>query len=176
MEDTELRAMQDVLKAIDGCDEATKMRVISWVAERLGIHALGGRSPRNSAGSSDRSSESTRENKGLGLSTFAELFNAASPSTNPQKALVAAYWLQVSSGQDTFSSQSVNKELQDLGHAIQNVTQAFTQLQDRKPALAIQVKKSGKSQQARKLYKLTYAGVETVNGMLAGHTFEEPKD
>lgn len=86
---------------------------------------------------------------------------------------MAAYWLQVCSGQEQFSSQSVNKELQDLGHVIQNVTQAFTQLKERKkPALAIQVKKSGKSQQARKLYKLTLAGIDMVNGLLQGQVME----
>ena len=172
MDDSELRAMQDVLKAIEALDEATKKRVIVWASERLGISV--GRvnsAPRASTGAG-RNSENSETNQEGTFSTFAELFNAASPANNPQKALVAAYWLQVCSGQDQYSSQSVNKELQDLGHAIQNVTQAFTQLKDKKPALAIQVKKSGKSQQARKLYKLTRAGIDAVNSLLQGQVME----
>lgn len=172
MDDSELRAMQAVLTAIDGLDEATKKRIIAWASERVGI-SIGKASPTLSAGSRLASGEDKfQKNQDSRFDTFAELFNATSPVNNPQKALVAAYWLQACSGQEQFSSQSVNKELQDLGHVIQNVTQAFTQLKERKPALAIQVKKSGKSQQARKLYKLTLAGIDMVNGLLQGQVME----
>lgn len=68
-------------------------------------------------------------------------------------------------GHEHFASQAVNKELQNLGHALSNVTDAFKQLQNKKPALAIQVKKSGRSQQARKQYKLTQAGIDVINSM-----------
>lgn len=172
MDDSELRSMHEVLKAVDGLDEATRKRVIAWAAERLGVVLGRGRLQPAVGGGNGLASENISENQELAFSTFAELFNAISPANNPQKALVAAYWLQVCSGQEQFSSQSVNKELQDLGHAIQNVTQAFTQLKERKPALAIQVKKSGKSQQARKLYKLTRAGIDMVNGLLQGQIME----
>ena len=66
----------------------------------------------------------------------------------------------------------VNKELQDLGHSLKNVTQAFSALKDRTPAFAIQLRKAGKSQQARKLYKLTKAGLDAVNSMLQGNYVE----
>ena len=172
MDDSELRAMQAVLTAIDGLDEAAKKRVIVWASERLGISIGRGGPARSTGPLVSENLDKLNSNQEVKFGTFAELFNATCPTNNPQKALVAAYWLQVCSGQEQFSSQSVNKELQDLGHVIQNVTQAFTQLKDKKPSLAIQVKKSGKSQQARKLYKLTRAGIDAVNGLLAGQVLE----
>lgn len=156
MSDKELTAMQKVLEALAEVeDEAAQGRVINWVVERLGLDQ-----------SRRKIDHETPGNKGF--ETFADLFNATSAKTNPDIALVASYWLQVCSGKDQFTSQSVNKELQDLGRSLVNVTMAFTQLKKRKPALAIQVKKSGKSKQARKLYKLTKAGIDTVNTMIQG--------
>jgi hypothetical protein len=37
-----------------------------------------------------------------------------------------------------------------------------------KPALVLQLKKAGKSRQARKTYKVTVAGVKAVEAMLRG--------
>jgi hypothetical protein len=99
--------------------------------------------------------------------TLADLFHATEPQTNAEMALIAAYWIQVYSGQEQFSSQNVNKHIQELGHNIKNITAAFSRLQRQKPALALQVRKSGKSPQARKSYKLTTAGIEAVRAKFA---------
>jgi hypothetical protein len=100
--------------------------------------------------------------------TFGELFHAADPQTASDKALVAGYWLQVCKDAETFDGQSAQKELNHLGHKLANVTVALGALNSQRPALAIQLAKSGSSKQARKTYKVTGAGIEAVRAMLNG--------
>jgi len=104
----------------------------------------------------------------VNYSSFAELFDAALPKSNADRALVAGYWLQVCQGAESFGGQAVNTELKHLGEAIANITNALESLKTQKPALALQLKKSGKSQQARKSYKITVAGVRAVEAMING--------
>ncbi len=82
--------------------------------------------------------------------------------------MVAAYWLQVCQGAESFVSYSVNKALKNLGHGVSNVTGAFDALRRSKPALVLQLRKAGKSRQARKTYKVTKAGVAAVEEMIDG--------
>jgi DNA-binding PadR family transcriptional regulator len=53
-----------------------------------------------------------------------------------------------------------------MGYTVSNITRAFDSLMLQDPKYVIQVKKSGTSRQARKLYKLTHAGVKRVGEML----------
>ncbi len=161
MEDPELNAMQSILKTLNDLEENSRSRVLAWVADRLEIQ-----SPQMGSISQTDQNGSSADQDEQDFKTFADLYNCASPITNPDKALVAGYWLQKCQGYEEFPSQLANKDLQNLGHALINVTDAFNKLKNKKPALAIQVKKSGKSQQARKQYKLTQAGIDAVNGML----------
>jgi hypothetical protein len=62
----------------------------------------------------------------------------------------------------------VNKELKNLGEGILNITSALDALKAQKPALALQLKKAGKSRQARKTYKVTVAGLKFVENMIRG--------
>jgi hypothetical protein len=55
-----------------------------------------------------------------------------------------------------------------LGHGLINITAALDDLREAKPALVLQVGKSGKSRQARKTYKLTIAGIKSVEEMIGG--------
>ncbi|NKB89197.1 MAG: hypothetical protein GKS06_13350 [Acidobacteria bacterium] len=91
---------------------------------------------------------------------------AAAPKTQPEKVLVVGYWFQVYGAQDDIDSYSVNRELKHLGHGIPKITRAFNGLIEQRPQLAIQVRKSGKSRQARKKYRITAAGVARVEDML----------
>lgn len=157
MSDPELIAMQKVFETLEPLDDAARERVLAWVAQRLAIAGV----PRAKQQPTQRY-ENEKIEETCQYSAIADLYHAVTPSTNADKALTAGYWLQVCQGHGQFSSQAVNKELQNLGHVLSNVTDAFSQLQRKKPALAIQVKKSGKSQQARKLYKLTQAGIDAI--------------
>jgi hypothetical protein len=58
--------------------------------------------------------------------------------------------------------------LKNLGQGLANITNAIDGLRNQKPALVLQLKKSGKSQQARKTYKLTVAGIKAVEVMIDG--------
>jgi|ERR1051326_5704247 hypothetical protein len=98
---------------------------------------------------------------------------AASSKSDADKALVAAYWHQVVQGKSDFGAQEVNTSLKHLGHGLGNVTNAFTQLMQRKPRLVMQTHKSGKTRQARKTYKLTREGVLAVERMTADRGGEE---
>jgi len=162
MPDNELTVMQTVFEALHGLeDEQARARVLSWVTDKLGM--------KNPSAAQTKPKQEPENEPGVHNSefaTFADLFNATSPNANPEKALVAGDWLQKGQGQEHFSGQAANKELQNLGHVIPNITNAFSALNDRKPALAIQVKKSGKTKQARKQYKLTQAGIDAVEAML----------
>jgi hypothetical protein len=101
------------------------------------------------------------------FSALGELFDAARPQTNGQRALVAGYWLQVCGGANDLSSQAINTELKHLGYGILNITEALEDLKATKPAHAIQLRKSGTSRQARKTYKITEAGIRAVETMIS---------
>ena len=101
-------------------------------------------------------------------STFADLDAAANPTTNGDRALVAGYWLQVCQDNENFTGQAANKELTHLGHKSSNITAAINRLKNAKPQLVLQLKKSGSSQQARKTYKVSHAGVKRVEEMIGG--------
>jgi hypothetical protein len=95
-----------------------------------------------------------------------DLFDAANPRTDPERAEVAAFWFQVIQNNSSWQSQTLNNALKDLGHGLGNVTDALNSLQERRPAHVRQVSKAGSSRQARKTYKLTTAGVNAVRAML----------
>jgi len=96
-----------------------------------------------------------------------ELYSRATPNTEPERALVAAYWVQEVRGDGAFDAQTVNAKLKDLGHGVSNITRALDELKKRKPQLVIQIQKTGKSKRARKRYKVTSAGKGEVQRMLA---------
>lgn len=79
---------------------------------------------------------------------------------------MVSYWFQFIKGDADIDSQSVNTELKHLGHGVGNITQAFAGLIARKPQLVIQTKKEGKTQQARKKYRVTQEGKKAVDAML----------
>lgn len=172
-DELELPTIGTVLTALKGLpDDEARQRVLEYVAARLGLVAVA--SKRQSTGQMELDeTETAQEAMDAAVSqttfvTFAELFDAAGPKTTAERALVAGYWLQVCQGADSFSGQAANTDLKHLGQAVANITTAVDTLKNQKPALALQLKKSGKSQQARKSYKLTVAGVKAVEAMLNG--------
>jgi hypothetical protein len=97
---------------------------------------------------------------------FVDLFDAIDPKSDVDKALTAAYWLQVVSNQPSWQSLRVNNLLKDMGHGVGNVTSALRTAQERKPALVRQVHKSGRAAQSWKTYKLTTSGISHVRRKL----------
>ncbi|AZO04334.1 hypothetical protein [Mesorhizobium sp. M2A.F.Ca.ET.043.02.1.1] len=169
--DPEFQAMQSVFAALNPLDEDARTRVLQYVASRLGL-----KSSMRTMASDHRTLDPADDEQGSGGSTsealkfetFAELYDAAQPKSQPDKALVGGYWLQICQGAESFDGFSVNRDLKNLGHGVTNITSALDALKGQKPALALQLKKSGKSRQARKTYKITAAGIKSVEGMIGG--------
>lgn len=170
--DREFGAMQTVYGALQNLDEDARSRVLDYVISRLGIApvAKAGANQQKEAASDDAEKRALKEEQGTArtFGSLAELFDAAQPKTTADKALVSGYWLQVCHASESFDGFSVNKELKNLGQGLPNVTSAIDTLKAKKPALALQLKKSGKSQQARKVYKITVAGIRAVEAMIVG--------
>jgi hypothetical protein len=171
-DDQEFAAMQTVYKALEPLPPDARQRVMAYINSRLEIAAEPAIAPVHSAADPDDAVQvASIERQQAGAkkyATFAELYDAAQPSSQGDKALVAGYWMQVCQADDSFDSQSVNTELKHLGHGVGNITQAIDGLKTQKPSLVLQLKKSGSSQQARKTYKVTVAGINAVEAMIRG--------
>ena len=175
--DDEFAAMQAVFSALKPLSEdGAQQRVMDYVANRLGLSirtaVKGGPNPHIAT-----EDETTEEDEDAPVhangdltnyGTFAELCDAAQPKTQSEKALVGGYWLQVCQGGESFDGFAINKELKNLGEGIANITSALETLKAQKPALALQLKKSGKARQARKTFKVTVAGIKAVEAMIRG--------
>ena len=168
-EDTELKAMSTVIRALEDLEDEAKGRVLRWAADRyeLGTHVSGSTS---SSGASPANKEVIGSDPSI--EGVDELFVAASPKTQADKVLVVGYWLQEIKGQGYVDSYQVNSELKNLGHGIGNITRSFDKLIERRPQLVIQTYKSGSSRQARKKYKLTREGIQRVKALVSGTDVE----
>jgi len=158
MSDPEIGAMSTVSGALVDLDPAAQRRVLEWASARF-------------LGTSLASLDSNADAQGEVEPEFADLvdlFHAANPQTAADKALVAAYWFQHVQGRPILRAQDINAGLRDLGHGLPNVTDALRTLEQRKPALVRQTGKSGRSQQARKSYKMTVEGANRVRHLVSG--------
>lgn len=159
--DLELEAMKVVSGALEGLDEAARTRVIAWA-----LSAYADSRKMIPAPQSELVPPGSAATKGV-FRDFADLFDAASPETETDKALVAAYWFQLEQGQEDWDAQTLHDALKDLGQGITNITRALTRAQEQKPALVRQLQKAGKTRQARKKYRLTTQGVRAVQARLS---------
>jgi hypothetical protein len=159
-EDRELGAMQAISRALAPLDESERGRVLTWAASRFGVTL----SRHGGAKASDQVDEDAGDSPEY--PEFVDLYDAANPRTDVERAAVAAYWFQVVQGAPSFQSQGLNDALKNLGYPIKNITDALSSLQSRRPAQVRQVTKSGSTRQARKTYKLTTAGENAVRTML----------
>jgi len=164
--DPEIDAMSKVAEALEELEDAAQARILKWAADRFNV-AIG---PKKASITDDEDSNDSDSDDGDSsdqeYETFAELYADAAPSTHAEKVLVAGYWHQVIQGQSHITSAPLNKDLKDLGHVVANISEKFDSLKGMKPQLAIQLKKSGNSKQARKQYKITKAGIDKVKEML----------
>jgi hypothetical protein len=124
-QDAEFSAMRTVFEALNPLPEDARLRVVNYTLSRLNIQATTkstkatGRADGATEEETDEVPEENPGNTNREYSAFAELFDAARPSTTAERALVAGYWLQVCQGSESFSGLQVNTELKHLGHAPQ---------------------------------------------------------
>lgn len=169
--DPEIDAMSAVASALADLEDEQRARVLRWAGERYGVGLGSGRTRVASGGVPEADGEGVSDeeiaDEAPVYEHFAELFAAAQPKTNDDKALVAAYWVQVIKGNTQWPSRLLNVELKNLGHPIPNITDAMTSNMRKKPQRIIQLRKSGSSRQATKTYKVTHEGLVYVQGMLS---------
>jgi hypothetical protein len=168
----EVGAMGAIDQAMSDLTEPERVRVLRWAWDKFGNAAGSPTLPAHSGrpvAESERKGGLVQADDGEDVGDF---YSRAGASTEPERALVVAYWLQEIKGDDHFDAQSVNKELKHLGLGVSNITRALDDLKGRKPQLVIQTQKSGKTKQARKLYKVTGAGKQQVAKWLAGEDRE----
>lgn len=165
----ELDTTRAVYEALAPLTPAARTRVLDHVSGLFEVQRSDARHQGRSNGGRQEEVAIEREEKlAPKFPTFAELFEAAHPETQAEMALVAGYWVQVCQGQENFDSFTANRELKHLGHVLKNITVALEVLKKEKPALVLQLAKSGKSKQARKTYKLTVAGIKAVEAKING--------
>ena len=168
----EISAINSVHAALEPLDDEARTRVLDYVISVLRVeprpvsHALNV-PPHRDADSEDNKAGEVKASE-LGHASFADFYAAANPKTNGERALVAGYWIQVCQSADAFTGAAANKELMNLGHRLTNITDAINAMRSRKPALILQVKKSGSSKQSRKLYKVSHEGEKRVAEMTGG--------
>jgi hypothetical protein len=167
MENLELKAMDSVYRVLKELEPSAQERVLNWVIGSLGIIFQTKASPAKSIMTevrTDISSVCLDE-----FETISDLLAATSPKSDSEKVLVVGSFLQTKMGKRELASFEINSELKHMGHRVSNVTQAISSLMARKPQLMIQTRKDGKSQQARKSYKVTSEGLKVISQMLTPH-------
>jgi hypothetical protein len=166
-QDPEINAMSKIGAALTELKEPEAVtRVLRWAVEKYKPKTTLPPSRALNAPSRDIGDVTDALSTPREFQDFPALFNAASPATEPERALVAGYWFQVVMGKEELHGQQLNDELKNMGHGVGNVTDALSSLIERRPALVIQTRKSGTSRQARKKYRLTTEGIRAVEQML----------
>jgi len=166
----ELAAMTEIAKALQLLDPESIRRVLQWAADRFGASVKSAPPPITGSAtvSNENKPELQAQTEGVSPTypNIADLYTAANPKGDSEKALVVAYWVQTNTNQSDFDAATINKELKHLGFGVGNITTALGSLSTRKPTLVIQTRKSGSSQQARKRYRLTTEGIKYVCRMV----------
>lgn len=156
--DPELHALTAISALLADLSDDSQVRIVNWISSRFRIPGADTIAKPQSSSVPEFETE---------FPDVASLFVAANPSTGSEKALIVAFWLQAYMQHEEWEGFAVNTELKHLGHGLKNVTDALNALIEHKPQLAVQVRKSGKTKQARKRYKLTVEGTRKVRQMVS---------
>ena len=165
MQDAELDAMMTVNVALARLDGAAAARVLRWAFDRYGA-ATSTPTPQRPLETHLATSEHARQTQHP-TDSIADFYAAAAPSSESEKALVIAYWLQEVDGKRELDAMEVNTRLKHLGHRVANITRALNDLITARPQLVIQTRKGGATRQARKAYRVTSEGLRRVGELLA---------
>jgi hypothetical protein len=157
----ELEAMAGVATALDRLEPPARARVLRWAADHFDLANVvqGAGAASGGGGSRDQQEQ---------FSDIYAMFEAGTPATEEERALLAGYWLQVGESKASFGATAANAALRQMGIGASNIARAYQSLIDRKPALVQQLSKSGRSKQARKQYRLTAAGLKAAQELLVG--------
>lgn len=175
--DPEIESISKCHDALKTLDDEAKKRVIQWLVNKYELsktsfsHVIP--EPQKQSGNLISTSPAVIDipNPMSHISIedyddLAEFFAILSPSSDWEKALIVATFLQVKNGLGDFKGFDVNKKLKNLGHGVSNIASTLTACIDKKPQLILQLRKEGKSKQAQKKYKVSTEGINYVKKLL----------
>lgn len=173
----EVEIISNCYDQLSKLDNDAKVRVLSWLSSkfRLGYSSLTLTTdaaavavvaqPEEGQAPSTVSSNSENGAGGIeGFSSFSDMFKYLRPSSDAEKALAAAVFLNSNKNMTEISSAQVQKELKLINERVSNITQAISALVKKK--LIQQLGKDGDSQQARKKYKVTADATKAIGELL----------
>jgi len=167
MELNDLRAFEAVLETLEPLTQDERVRVLRWTIEKLGLDGVGtalASALKRDLKTVNPVTAAFVRNPG-GFQTIGEFVAAANPRTDVDRVLCAALYLQELGAEPltgSLTGKQINDELKHLGHGVKNITDCINTLKARKPQHMIQTKKSGKSRQAWKEYRVTSAGHDYI--------------
>ncbi|MBD3276355.1 MAG: hypothetical protein GF372_13645 [Candidatus Marinimicrobia bacterium] len=166
----EIEVMRDINRLLNNLESSQRSRIVRWLYDKYVVENESASLPSKADDNAQSMSGETQLDLQKGQEpkhrNFADFFAAVNPQTDSERALISSYWLQVKEGKEHVRAYDVNALLKDLGHPINNITRAFDHLQSKSPQLIMQVRKKGRSQQARKRYRVTQAGIDKITEML----------
>jgi hypothetical protein len=167
-DDKEVSAMAAINELLFKLEPDAVARVLKWAADRYKV-VLTNAAGRNIIGSRLNGLHDRTEAEGdaKGYEHFSDLYDAADPTTDSERVLVAGYWFQVLNDHAELDSHTLNYELKQTGHAVGHMPHALDDLMSSNPRLMIQLKKQGSTRQARRKFKLTTVGIKKVQQMIS---------
>ena len=158
------KLLDEINSAVSSYDAVLKEQARDILLEKAFGKATGGKS--------QHAAEEDHAGHGGGEEAGGEQFNTLverwEPETQGDWALLGAYYFQKQSKLGIVTAFQVNKELKQHGHSATNITVSFNENIKAQPARMRQVKKAGKSKQARKQYVVTTVGMKYVEDRLNG--------
>lgn len=174
MASAEIEAMGAIEDAFVELDDETRVRVLGWAYAKYAAAAglSMGRSPQqiqapqtDSPAVLDELDEDAPEvSFAERFQHFAELYDCCSPRNRQDRFVVAAYWLQVKGGKESFGNAEINKLLKDQGQENSNLNKVVDSLRSKTPRLVIQLA-GGAADKTRRVLKLTQPGIKAVEEM-----------
>lgn len=166
--DSELKAMESVYESLNGLpDKDAQHRVIQWIVGKLCLNNFSNRASSSNNNHPMQHDELVKPSSSIaGYDSVADIVAATCPKTDVDRVLIVAAFLQEKSQKESLSGFEITEELKHLGYPLSNITSTIGVLMTRRPQLMIQTRKSGKSKQARKEYKVSKEGINFVNNMI----------
>ncbi len=175
----DLKAFEAILKTLEPLSQDERERVLRWTGEKLGIEQTAMGRPGVASRRKVPAIDAAFAKHPGGFQSVGEFLVAASPDSDADRVLCVAVYLQElsdSADDSTLSGKQINDELKHLGHGVKNITDAINTLKARKPQHMIQTRKTGKSKQAWKEYRVTRAGVDYAYQLISEGTSDDDRE
>jgi hypothetical protein len=173
IEDQEIVALNTAYTALKDLAPDAIQRNINWLATRLGVSAIakaptGGRSPTpTETVATNNPDGQTASGEFEKFATSADFLSQINEPTDKERVLAIAAYIQKKEPDKELTGFSINKELKHIGHGVANITSAIQTWVDQRPQLMIQIRKTGTTKQAKKVYKVTEEGMKSVRKRLS---------